>query len=99
MFTVIAPLGRLLTRLPIGPAAPGKTAGPTFDIFRRAYLLPHREAAWVILRERLHELADGSAEIGRMFTAEADTAAHTTLAEVERSLRDLAATFTHPTAR
>ena len=93
MFTVIAPLGRLLTRLPVGPDAPGKTAGPTFDIFRRSYLLPHREAAWVVLRERLHELADGSAHIAQQFTEEADAAARSTLAEVERSLRTLADAF------
>ena len=103
MFTVIAPLGRLLTRLPVGPTAPGKTAGPTFDIFRRSYLLPHREAAWVILRERLHELADGSAAIGQQFAAadatDADAVTRTTLAEVERSLRTLAAAFAHRPAR
>jgi hypothetical protein len=97
MFTVIAPLGRLLTRLPVGAEAPGKTAGPTFDIFRRSYLLPHREAAWVILRERLHELADGSAEIGAQFAAEADTGARSTLAGVERSLRGLAEAFASST--
>lgn len=99
MFTVLAPLGRLLTRLPVGPEAPGKTAGPTFDIFRRSYLLPHREAAWVILRERLRELADGSVEIGRLFAVEAETAARTTLAEVERSLRAQAEAFVLPAAK
>jgi ferritin-like protein len=96
MFTVIAPVGRLLTRLPVGPEAPGKTAGPTFDIFRRSYLLPHREAAWVILRERLHELADGSAAIPQQFAAEADAGARATLGEVERNLRSLAAAFEGP---
>jgi len=96
MFTVIVPLGRLLTRLPVGPEAPGKTAGPTFDIFRRSYLLPHREAARMILRERLHELADGSAEIGAQFAAEAEDAARDTLAGVEQSLRGLAEAFVPP---
>jgi hypothetical protein len=93
MATVIAPLGRLLTRLPVGPEAPGKTAGPTFDIFRRSYLLPHREAARAILRERLLELADGSAEIGGRFAADAEAAPRATLGEVERSLRALSAAF------
>ncbi|HEV8191363.1 MAG TPA: ferritin-like protein [Ktedonobacterales bacterium] len=93
MFTLMAPLGRLLTRLPVGAEAPGKTAGPTFDIFRRSYLLPYREAAWVILRERLLELAEGCVAIGQMFPAEADAAAHTTLGEIERSLRTLAEAF------
>jgi hypothetical protein len=89
MATVIAPLGRLLTQLPVGPEAPGKAAGPTFDIFRRSYLLPHREVARAILRERLLGLADGSAEIGRRFAADAEAAARATLGEVERSLRAL----------
>ena len=93
MFTVIVPLGRLLTRLPVGPEAPGKTAGPTFDIFRRSYLLPHREAARMILRERLRELADGSAKIGAQFAADAETAARDTLAGAEQSLRELAEAF------
>jgi hypothetical protein len=93
MFTVIAPLGRLLTRLPVGSEAPDSTAGPTFDIFRRSYLLPHREAAWVILRERLHELADGSAEIARQFTGQTDSIARATLDEVQRRLHALAEMF------
>jgi hypothetical protein len=96
MFTVMGPLGRLLTRLPVGPGMPGKTAGPTFDIFRRSYLLPHREAAWIILRERLLELADGGAAIGREFSADADAFAHATLAEVELALRAQAEAFARP---
>ncbi|HEY7832025.1 MAG TPA: ferritin-like protein [Ktedonobacterales bacterium] len=96
MFRVIAPLGRLLMRLPVGPELPGQTAGPTFDIFRRSYLLPHRHSAWLILRERLGELADGSAAIATGFAADADTAAHETLSGVERSLRALAASFAPP---
>jgi hypothetical protein len=99
MFTVIAPLGRLLTRLPVGLETPGKTAGPTFDIFRRSYLLPHREAAWIVLRERLQELADGSLAIGELFAGESDAAARTTLSAVERSLHGLAAAFVRPTTR
>ena len=51
------------------------------------------------MRERLQELADGSAEIGRRFAAEADTAARTTLTEVERRPRTLAEAFARPTAR
>jgi len=57
MFLVIKPLGQLLTTLPIGPHLPGKMAGQTFEIYRTAYFLPHHDAAWIVLHERLLELA------------------------------------------
>jgi Ferritin-like len=57
MFKALEPLGRLLTSLPVGASAPGKTAGPSFEMFRRAYYLPHQYAAWSILRDRLQELS------------------------------------------
>jgi hypothetical protein len=57
MFMVIKPLGQLLTTLPIGPDLPGKLAGSTFEIYRTGYVLPHHDAAWIILHERLLELA------------------------------------------
>src|SRR5215831_4803814 len=57
MFMAIKPLGQLLTTLPIGPDLPGKMAGPTFEIYRTSYVLPHHDAAWIFLHERLLELA------------------------------------------
>jgi hypothetical protein len=58
MFEVIGPLGRYLTELPAGPEYPGRTAGPTFELFYTSdYLLPHRRAAWILLEERLREAA------------------------------------------
>ena len=55
----VSPLGELVTRLPIGGEYPGKTAGPAFELFYDAdWLLPHREAAWQLIGERLNELAD-----------------------------------------
>jgi hypothetical protein len=57
MFMVIKPLGQLLTTLPIGPDLPGKVAGPTFEIYQTSYVLPHHDAAWIVLHERLLELA------------------------------------------
>ena len=57
MFMVIKPLGQLLTTLPIGPESPGKMAGPTFEIYQTSYILPHHDAAWIVLHERLLELA------------------------------------------
>src|SRR5437870_6307934 len=57
MFMTIRPLGQLLTTLPIGPDLPGKMAGPTFEIYQTGYTLPHHDAAWIVLHERLLELA------------------------------------------
>ena len=48
----------VLTTLPVGPSHPGRTAGPTLEVVRPAYfVLPHREAAWKIINERLDSLA------------------------------------------
>jgi truncated hemoglobin YjbI len=58
MFRVIKPLGDLITALPVGDAYPGMTAGPSFELFYESdYLMPHREAAWALLAERLDEAA------------------------------------------
>jgi hypothetical protein len=59
MRSVVKPLGGLVTRLPVGFDNPGKTAGPMFDLFYGVdYLLPHREAAWAVMEERMRVLAD-----------------------------------------
>ena len=58
MEDVVAPLGCIVTRLPIGPELPDSTAGPTFELFYDAdWLLPHRDAAWHVIIERLEQLA------------------------------------------
>jgi CDGSH-type Zn-finger protein/truncated hemoglobin YjbI len=58
MFQVIEPLGDLATTRPAGPEYPGKTAGASFELFyENDYLMPHREAAWALLVERLDEAA------------------------------------------
>src|SRR5215467_2297791 len=58
MLRVIKPLGDLITTLPAGAAYPGRTAGPSFELFYESdYLMPHREAAWALLAERLDEAA------------------------------------------
>jgi hypothetical protein len=55
----MAPLGELLTRLPFGPSYPGAAAGPTFELFYQSgYLLPHRQAAWHVMEERLRQGAE-----------------------------------------
>jgi hypothetical protein len=59
MFAAVKPLGGLVTQLPIGPAHPGRTAGPALELFYDVdYLLPHRDAAWTIMEERLREIAE-----------------------------------------
>jgi len=59
MKNVIKPLGGLVTRLPVGPEHPGATAGPTFELFYGVdYLLPHRDAAWAVMEERMRVLSE-----------------------------------------
>jgi CDGSH-type Zn-finger protein len=54
MLRVLKPLGDLITTLPVGPEQPGRTAGPSFEMFYESdYLMPHRVAAWTLLTERL----------------------------------------------
>ena len=46
----------MITTLPVGPEHPGMTAGPSFELFyENDYLVPHREAAWALLEERLRD--------------------------------------------
>ena len=55
-----------LTKLPIGPSNPGYTAGPTLEVVRPAYfVLPHREPAWRILKERLDVLTETCSALAR----------------------------------
>ncbi|HEY3089777.1 MAG TPA: ferritin-like domain-containing protein [Jatrophihabitantaceae bacterium] len=62
---VMRQLGPVLTTLPVGPSHPGRTAGPTFDIARPAILLlPHHDAAWKIIKERLEALQQACASLG-----------------------------------
>ena len=69
MLRVLRPLGNLLTTLPVGPDHPGMTAGPSFELFyENDYLMPHREAAWALLEERLRETADFCALVHEIAT-------------------------------
>src|SRR6266508_1083023 len=62
---VMRALGPVLNALPVGPSHPGATAGPTFDIARPAiFLLPHQDAAWKIIKERLDALEQACASLG-----------------------------------
>jgi hypothetical protein len=62
---VMRELGPALTTLPVGPSRPGCTAAPAFDIARPAvFILPHRDAAWKIIKERLNVLEQTCASLG-----------------------------------
>jgi Ferritin-like len=63
---VMRELGPVLTGLPAGPSRPGRTAGPTFDIARPAtFLLPHQDAAWKIIKERIDALERACTSLGK----------------------------------
>lgn len=66
MWSVIRPLGELLTRLPAGPASPGRTAGPGFRLDGWTPVTAHKRAAWVVLGERLDELAEAAGRLGEV---------------------------------
>jgi len=59
MVRVLNPLGSLITTLPVGPDHPGACAGPSFELFyENESLMPHREAAWTVIEERIRDAAD-----------------------------------------
>jgi hypothetical protein len=69
MFMAIKPLGSVVTTLPVGPEHPGMNAGPGFELFYQVdYLLPHREAAWVLMEERLRDAAAFAVRCGELCT-------------------------------
>jgi len=87
MYTAIKTLGSVVTTLPVGPDMPGVTAGPGFELFYAVdYLLPHREAAWVLMEERLRDAAAFALRCGELCTP----ALMEPLARVARSLEKYA---------
>src|SRR5580693_8993483 len=59
MFQALKPIGDLVTTLPAGPDYPARTAGPSFELFYETdYVLPHREAAWILLTHRIRQAAE-----------------------------------------
>jgi len=87
MSRVIDPLGVLLTTLPVGGNLPGVTAGPSFELQNREYLLPHRREAVMVLEERLAELANYTSSLAKSAPS---TSASRQLKLVEDSYLDLA---------
>src|SRR5690349_4981161 len=54
MAGVMRPLAGALTAMPAGPEHPGRTAGPTFEMYyQMGNFVPWREAAWALLLERV----------------------------------------------
>lgn len=69
MYTAIKPLGSVVTTLPIGMDLPRVTAGPSFELFYQVdYLLPHQEAAWILMEERLRDAAAFAVRCGEACT-------------------------------
>ena len=92
MVRVIRPLGGLITTLPVGPAHPGRTAGPSFELFyENDYLMPHREAAWALLAERLDQAAWLCEAIGSGRGAAIAGSLDPVLAAMRETARNLAA--------
>ena len=97
-------LGPVLTARPVGPSYPGRTAGPAFEIVRPAFfVLPHREAAWKILRERLATLGDVANQLagepGLEVVAGMATNLHSFAGDFRRHLEARAAAPTATTGR
>ena len=83
MYTAIKPLGSAVTTQPVGADHPGMTAGPGFELFYQVdYLLPHRDAAWILMEERLRDAAAFAMRCGEACTP----ALMEPLAKVARSL-------------
>jgi hypothetical protein len=90
MAGVLRPLGEALAKMPAGPSAPGKTAGPGFGNDRDVHLLPHKRSAWIFFGERLHALTANARALAQPATAPSE------LVEAASSLESLAARFVLP---
>jgi hypothetical protein len=87
MSGVIKPLGTALTTLPVGVKLPGLTAGPSFELQSREYLLPYRREAFMVIQERMAELAGHASALAAKSTSKA---VGDTLQEVHASLLSIA---------
>ncbi len=84
MASVLRPLGEALTKMPAGPAYPGRTAGPGFGFNRDVHLLPHKESAWIFFTERLGQMATKAAYIHTHFEVPSE------IEEAAAALQDIA---------
>lgn len=88
MVVVLLPLGELLASLPAGDGHPGMAAGPSF-VVHTVHPLPHKEAAWALLRERFLELHDYTLRLSQGAAPQAASLAQ--VAEGLRQVEDLLA--------
>lgn len=58
MSAVIRPLGEVLTQLPAGPEHPGRTAGPSFELYGSISAPVDPGRAWLLFKERLADQAE-----------------------------------------
>jgi hypothetical protein len=88
MAGVLKPLGIALTRLPMGPENPGRTAGAAFQMYyKMGNFVPWRNAAWVLLSERAAMLSRQCASTAkRDGVPEAVSSAATTAAAIADQL-------------
>ena len=63
MTVILRPLAEMLTALPAFEEESPERAGPPFEFYRSVQLLPRKESAWVVIAERLDEMAEASREI------------------------------------
>ena len=93
MTGVLRRLGGALTTLPVGPEHPGRTAGPTFQMYyQMGNFVPWREAAWTLLHERVRLLGERCAGLASSdgMPSEVAAAAHSLDRLVERLAAQLA---------
>jgi hypothetical protein len=88
MAGVLRPLGATLTRMPAGPAHPGRTAGPVFEMYyQMGNFVPWRTAAWALLSERVAVLSGRCAgHAGQPDAPDAVAAAAQTAATISAQL-------------
>jgi hypothetical protein len=76
MGNIIRPLGHALTQLPVGSAADQRNAGFAFEMhYLMGNLVPWRQPAWALLRERMAFLAAKCTDDPDVVRSAGDTAA------------------------
>ena len=89
MAGVLHRLGNVLTTLPVGAEHPGRTAGPTFQMYyQMGNFVPWRDAAWTLIYERVRLLSDRCTGLAAEHPAAAEiTAAASSARQLAEELR------------